>query len=66
VPSKEPSPEISDEVLEVRRRRYKEARAAGLSLVESQLFADSETDIGELRRLVRDGCDPALMASILL
>lgn len=58
--------ETSDELLEVRRRRYKEARRAGLSIAESHLFADSETDIGVLRRLVADGCSPRLIAQILL
>lgn len=57
---------VSDELLEVRRRRYREARAAGLSIVESHLFADSDIDIGFLRRLVRDSCTPALIASIIL
>lgn len=59
-------PPVSDELLEVRRRRYREARRAGLSIVEAELFADSDSDIGFLRNLVRDGCDPGLIASILL
>jgi hypothetical protein len=58
--------EPTDEQLEVRRRRYREARAAGLTIPESYLFADSEADVGWLRQLVRDGCDPHLIASIVL
>jgi hypothetical protein len=65
MPPKEP-PEPSDELLEVRRRRYREARAAGLTIPESYLFADSEADVGFLRQLVRDGCAPELIANILL
>lgn len=59
-------PPISDELLEVRRRRYREARRAGLSIAEAQLFADSATDIGHLRSLVNAGCTPAVIRSILL
>ena len=61
-----PQPELSDELLEVRRRRYQEARHAGLSIAEAQLFADSDEDLRWLRQLVRDGCEPALIASIVL
>lgn len=59
-------PELSDELLEVRRRRYQEARRAGLSIAESHLLADSDTDLRLLRKLVKDGCDPSLIAHILL
>lgn len=62
----EPPFRESDEALEVRRRRYKEARAAGLSIVEAKLFADGGQDIGWLRLLVRDGCAPALIRRIML
>jgi hypothetical protein len=57
--------EPSDEQREIRRRRYEEARAAGLSVVEARLFADSELDVGDLRRLVKRGCEPRLIARIL-
>jgi hypothetical protein len=59
-------PEQADEVLHVFYRRYREARAAGLSFVEARLFADSDADIGWLRKLVRDECSPELIASIVL
>lgn len=58
--------ELCDELLEVRRRRYKEARKAGLSIPEALLFADGDTDLRWLRKLVEDGCDPALIANIVL
>lgn len=58
-------PVAVDELLEVRRRRYQEARAAGLSIVEAQLFADSGEDVGMLRKLVAGACDPALIARIV-
>lgn len=57
---------VSDELLEVRRHRYKEARDAGLSIVEAKLFADSNSDVGWLRRLVADDCPPALLARIII
>ena len=57
---------MSDEQLEVRRRRYREARQAGLSIAEAELFAGSDTDTGDLRRLVQAGCPPGLIARILI
>lgn len=57
---------ISDEELEVRRRRYQEAREAGLTIAEASMFCDSSTDIGQLRRLVIRGCPPAFIAQIIL
>jgi len=59
-------PQLSDEVREVRRRRYKEARAAGMSIVEAELFAGSERDIGELRSLVEKKCPTDLLPRILI
>lgn len=58
--------ELSDEAREVRRRRYKEARRAGLSLVEAELFADSDVDIGVLRNLVAGAATPAQILDLLL
>lgn len=46
--------------------RYLEARQYGLTLVEARLFAESDTDVSELRRLVRVKCPPQLGAKILL
>jgi hypothetical protein len=54
------------EIVRMRRRRYQEAVDAGWTKIEAQLFADSDIDVGELRRLVRDGCPPHLAAAILL
>lgn len=59
-------PALSDESLEVRRRRYREARKAGLSIAESELFASSGIDTGDLRQLVKAGCPPELIARILI
>ncbi len=54
------------ELVRVRRRRYWEAIDAGLTTVEARLFADSDVDVGELRRLVDKGCGPELIARIVL
>lgn len=54
------------EALTIWRRRYREAREAGLDQFDSTVFADSTTDIGALRKLVRSGCDPQIIAEILL
>jgi hypothetical protein len=55
-----------DERLEVLRRRYAEARKAGLSMVEARIFSESGEDIGTLRKLVEKGCEPRLIARVLL
>lgn len=47
-------------------RRFREARAAGLTRVEARLFAESDVDIGLLRKCVAGGCSPLLMAKVLL
>lgn len=54
------------EARRVRRRRYQEAIDAGLGCAEAAIFADNGEDIGLLRRLIRDGCDPALIAAIVV
>ena len=56
----------TDEQQRVRLRRYREAVQAGLTIVEARLFADSEADVGELRRLVEAGCPPELIRRIVL
>lgn len=55
-----------DEGVEVYRRRYHEARKAGFTMVEAQLFADSKADVGVLRKLVKDGCPVDLIRAIVL
>lgn len=57
---------MGDEARAVYQRRYKEARKAGLTIVESQMFADSGRDVGELRSLVERRCPPQTIARILL
>jgi hypothetical protein len=55
-----------DDVLAVHLKRYREARAAGLTIVEAKIWADSGDDVGELRRLIRLGCPADALAKILL
>lgn len=54
------------EPLTIWRRRYREARSAGLDQFDATVFADSDADIGVLRRLVAAGCDPQTLAAIIL
>ena len=54
------------EVLEVFRRRYTEARQAGLEHTDAETFAASSIDVGELRRLVKGGATPTQIARLLL
>jgi hypothetical protein len=51
---------------EVLRRRYEEALAAGLNSVDAHSFAISGCDIGQLRKAVKNGCPPQLIARIVL
>lgn len=55
-----------DERLEVLRRRYMEARQAGLTIVEARLFSESDRDVGELRQLVAAGCPVETIRQIVL
>lgn len=55
-----------DEAVTVYLRRYQEARKAGLTMVEAQLFADSGRDIGQLRKLIAKGCPTDLLRQIVL
>lgn len=64
----EPAATEAEQPTEAQRvifRRFAEARAHGLTLVEARIFAEGSVDIGMLRRLVRGGCPPALAARIL-
>lgn len=63
---KEETIDISDEHLEVLRRRYQEARQAGLTIIEARLFSESDRDIGELRKLVDKGCPPDQIRQIVI
>ncbi len=55
-----------NEAERVRRRRYWEALDAGLTSPEARLFSESPADIGELRRLVKDGCPLETIRRIVL
>jgi hypothetical protein len=58
---------LSDERLAVKRWRYRAARRAGLTIAESQMFADSHADIGHLRVLAASGkFDHAEIVDMLL
>ena len=58
--------ELEDEQVRVWNRRYTEARAAGLEHLDAIRFARSDRDVGELRRLVKAGCPPTVLARIVL
>ena len=66
------SPELVDEDVELSERsrvilhRYAEARDYGLGRLEARLYAESEIDASELRRLKAGGCPPVLAARIIL
>lgn len=57
---------LSLEQLAVRNWRFDEAREAGLTAVEAKLFAESDRDIGELRKLVKAGCPVDTLRAIVL
>jgi hypothetical protein len=63
----EPADGLSDEERTRLRWRYREARASGLSIVESKIFAEArDLDIGQLRHLVELGCPRDLIPRVLL
>lgn len=62
----EAAADTSDEQLEVLRRRYQAARKAGLTIVEAELFRDSDQDVGQLRRLLEKGATVEQIRAIVL
>lgn len=54
------------ELEQVRQHRYYTARGCGLSVKESQMFADSDGDIEMLRRLHETGCPMRYLRRIIL
>jgi len=61
-----PAPVARDEALEVWHRRFEEAREAGFNIGDSHQFANSTTDVGQLRKLLQLGCPLDLIAKIIL
>lgn len=57
---------LSMEERAVRVWRYRQMRQLGLDWLEARLVAESETDIGVLRRLVDRGCPPQVAFRIVL
>jgi hypothetical protein len=57
---------LSLEQLAVRNWRYDEARKAGLTPVEAALFAESDRDLAELRKLISVGCPVDQIRAIVL
>lgn len=51
---------------EVFRNRYRDARRAGLPPDDALTFAESEADVGELRRLIEAGCPVDQLRRIVL
>ena len=54
------------ELAAVFQSRYKEARQAGLPPDDALLYAASDADVGELRRLVEKGCPVEQLRRIVL
>ncbi len=55
-----------EELASVFRRRYKEARAAGLLPDDAMAFAHSDADVGELRKLAAAGVEADMIVRIVL
>lgn len=68
-----PSSDLPDDVMDesrvedrlIRRRRYREARKAGMNPADARWFAESKVDVGELRHLVALSCPSATLFRIL-
>lgn len=56
---------ITDERQAVWWHRYNEAREYGLSHEDASAFAESDQDVGLLRKLVGEHCDPTLIGRIV-
>lgn len=46
--------------------RWEQALALGLSPEDAERYALSDGDADQLRRLIRDGCDPHVAAEVLV
>lgn len=57
---------LGREQLAVWRWRFDEAFRAGLTSLEARLFAESDRDLDELRRLVKKGATPEQIRAIVL
>lgn len=58
-------PSQAPELTQVHRWRLVQARDhLGVPKLEAELFASSEGDLGLLRSLIEDGCDPTLAVRI--
>lgn len=58
--------EAPSEALSVIQWRFEQAREAGLTRIEARLWAESEADVGELRKLVAKEAKPQQIAKIVL
>lgn len=58
--------DADEEADEFQLYRYQAARKAGMTIVEAQLFRDSDVTLSQLRRLVELGCSGDMLAAILL
>lgn len=56
---------LTDEERAVFEHRYDEARTAGLTMAEAMMFAENHVDVGQLRKLVKAGCPPRVIAAIV-
>lgn len=57
---------LEQAVVDVWVKRYDEARAAGLEHDDATEFAENDTDVALLRACVAGGCEPRLIARIVL
>ena len=57
--------DVSDKELERYRWRYRQARRAGMEWGHAKIFAASDLDIEEMRRLARKGCPPDMLLELL-
>ena len=57
---------LSPEERAVQVWRYRQVRELGLDWLEARLVAESDVDLGLLRRLVARGCPPQLAVRIAL
>ncbi len=62
----EQPPERSEEERRVRDWRYRQIRALGYTRTDARALAESDAELALIRRLIANGCPPAVAFKITL
>jgi len=62
----EQPPQRSEEARRVRTWRYRQIRALGYTRTDARVLAESDAELALIRRLIANGCPPAVAFKITL